>query len=72
LTAKVANQSKELLVNFSCTHGNMYNITCGFCINKLHVEDTFNLLSGFGPEDVEYAYLRVNGNLVGSLIKTFV
>ena len=69
IVATAANQSKELFVDYSCPEGKeMYPITLdnpllyfdlkgAWCINRHHVEDTFNLPPGFGKENVIYAYI---------------
>jgi parallel beta-helix repeat protein len=69
VTATVADQSRELSVDYSCGEGkDMYEVTLNhpilyydlrgaWCINCHHVEDIFNLPPGFGHGNVVYAYI---------------
>lgn len=74
IAATVADESKELFVDYSCPEGKeMYPITLdhpilyfdlkgAWCINCHHVEDTFNLPPGFGSENVVYSYIGMELN----------
>ena len=74
IAATVADQSKELFVDYSCGEGKeMYPITLdhpilyfdlkgAWCINCHHVEDIFNFPPGFGKENVVYAYIGMELN----------
>jgi hypothetical protein len=74
IAATVADESKELFVDYSCPEGKeMYPITLNnpilyfdlkgaWCINCHHVEDIFNFPPGFGSENVVYSYIGMELN----------
>lgn len=74
IAATVADESKELFVDYSCPEEKeMYPITLdhpilyfdlkgAWCINCHHVEDIFNFPPGFGSENVVYSYIGMELN----------
>ena len=74
IAATVADESKELFVDYSCGEGKeMYEVILdhpilyfdlkgAWCINCHHVEDIFNFPPGFGRENVVYSYIGMELN----------